>query len=199
MGRPTLHKAGKMILFVGLLALAVSLIVINLDNRRYKRQVASYRIPDVTLIDHNNRPVPLIEYLQTDKPLILEFIYTGCTTVCPVMMVKFANLQRRLEPHTEQVLMVSISIDPENDTPQVLSAYREQYRARPGWDFLTGSVDDIRKVMSAFDTRPTDMATLDTPVLLRAPGSNRWVRLTGEIDSRTFWTEVQELLSSSPE
>jgi protein SCO1/2 len=187
-------RLAKIALSTVLLTLAMTLLIITFDNQRSKRQVSEYQLPDVTLIKHTGEAIRLIDYLATDKPLILEFIFTGCTTVCPVMMVKFANLQRRLEPDTEQVLMVSISIDPENDTPEVLTRYREQYQARPGWDFLTGSVADISKVMAAFNTRPTDMATLDTPLLLRAPGSKRWVRLTGNIDNRTFWSEYQELL-----
>lgn len=186
-------KPAKLFLLIGMLALAITLIAINYDNHRHKRRVESYLIPDVTLIDQNNRQVRLIDYLKTDKPIILEFIYTACTTVCPVMMVKFANLQRRLEPDTEQALLISISIDPENDTPEVLSSYREHYQAQPGWDFLTGSVQDIRKVMAAFNTQPTDMATLDSPVLLRPAGINQWVRLTGEIDSKMFWDEFQQL------
>lgn len=188
-------RLAKIALSIALSVLAMTLLIITCNNQRSKRQVAEYQVPDVTLIKHTGEAVQLIDYLATAKPLILEFIYTGCTTVCPVMMIKFANLQRRLEPDTEQVLMVSISIDPENDTPEVLTRYREQYQAQPGWDFLTGSVADIRKVMDAFNTRPTDMATLDTPVLLRAPGSQSWVRLTGEIDSRTFWSEYQNLLT----
>lgn len=193
MDSTSLGKITRPALFLGMLALAITLIAVNFDNRRYKRNVERYQVPEVTLINHNNQPVPLIEYLQTDKPLVMEFIYTGCTTVCPAMMVKFSNLQQRLKPHTDQMLMVSISIDPENDTPEVLRNYRNQYHAQPGWDFLTGSVEDIRKVMDAFDTRPTDMATLDAPVLLRAPGSNRWIRLSGEIDGHSFWNEYQSL------
>lgn len=186
-------KAAKIFLLTGMFALAIILLTINFDNRRYKRSVESYRIPDVTLVDQNRQPIRLNEYLETDKPVILEFIYTACTTVCPVMMVKFSNLQRRLEPDTERALLVSISIDPENDTPEVLSSYRERYQAQPGWDFLTGSVEDIREVMAAFHTKPTDMATLDSPVLLRSAGSDRWIRLTGDIDSQTFWSEFQQL------
>ena len=177
-----------------MLGVAITLIVITSRNYSYKRTIARYNIPDVILIDQDNRPVRLIEYLNTEKPVVLEFIYTACTTVCPVMMVKFANLQRRLEPDTEQARMISISIDPENDSPEILTGYRNHYQARPGWDFLTGSPEAIRKVMAAFDTRATDMASLDSPVLLRAPGSDRWVRLTGEIDSVTFWEEYQSML-----
>lgn len=189
-------KPSKIILLIGMTALAITLVIINYDNRRHKRSVETYRIPDVVLVNHDNEPIRLIEYLETDKPVILEFIYTACTTVCPIMMVKFSNLQRRLEPDTEQALMVSISIDPENDTPEVLTSYRNKYRAQPGWDFLTGTPDAVHAVMAAFNTRFTDMATLDSPVLLRASGSKDWIRLTGEIDSKTFWREFQNLSKS---
>ena len=194
MSRKTAKKLLKILLLFGMLGVAITLIVINTRNHRYKRSLENYSIPDVTLINQDNRPVRLIEYLNTDKPIVLEFIYTACTTVCPVMMVKFANMQRRLEPDTEQARMVSISIDPENDSPEILTGYRIHYQARPGWDFLTGPPEAIHKVMAAFETQATDMATLDSPILLRAPGSDRWVRLTGEIDSLTFWEEYKNML-----
>lgn len=190
-------KFAKPALVLVMLTLAITLVIINYNNQRYKRSVETYNIPDVVLINQDNEPIRLVEYLDTDKPVILEFIYTACTTVCPVMMIKFANLQRRLEPDTEQALMVSISIDPENDTPEVLTGYRNNYHAQPGWEFLTGTPDAIHTVMAAFNTHFTDMATLDSPVLLRASDSNLWVRLTGEIDGKTFWHEFQELSKNS--
>jgi len=193
MSERAIMPLAKKITLLGLIVLAITLLMINHDNHRYKRSIESYSIPDVTLINQDGQQVQLIEYLNTDKPVILQFIYTACTTVCPGMMVKFTNLQRRMEPDTEQALMVSISIDPENDTPEVLTGYSKSYQAQPGWDFLTGSPEDIHTVMSAFNTQPTDMSTLDSPVLLRAPGEDHWLRLAGEINSRTFWEEYQKI------
>lgn len=193
MTRRRFNKFVKGALLLGMIAVAITLIMVNIDNHRYKRSIESYPIPDVTLIDQHNNPIRLIEYLDTDKPIILEFIFTACTTVCPVMMLKFANLQRRLEPDPSQARMVTISIDPENDSPEVLAGYRNHYQAKPGWDFLTGSPEDIRKVMDAFKTEPTDMATLESPILLLASGSKKWLRLTGEVDNLTLWNEYVNL------
>jgi len=190
-------KFAKFFLLLVLMVLALSLIVIDSDNRRYKRNVENYQVPDVTLINQDNQPVKLVELLDIDKPVILQFIYTACTTVCPGMMVKFTNFQRRLEPDTEQALLVSISIDPENDTPEVLTGYSDSYQAQPGWVFLTGSPNDIYTVMAAFNTQPTDMSTLDSPVLLRAPGQNQWLRLTGEINNQTLWDEYKMITKSN--
>jgi len=189
MGRKKFNKAARAFLLLSMFSVAIILTVISVNNHRDKRLTENYPIPDVTLIDQDGSPVSLVEFLDCDKPIILEFIYTACTTVCPTMMVKLANLQRRLEPDTEQARLISISIDPEKDTPEILRGYRNRYQAKPGWAFLTGSQEDINKVMAAFKTRPTDMSTLDSPILLRLPKMDFWIRLTGKVDMQTLWNE----------
>jgi len=193
MAQKKTRKAARTLLVFAMFCVAMILIVTSVNNYSRKRVTENYQIPDVTLIDQDGSPVSLVEFLDCDKPVILQFIYTACTTVCPTMMVKFANLQRRLEPDTEQARLISISIDPEKDTPEVLRGYRNRYQAKPGWAFLTGSQEDINKVMSAFKTRPTDMSTLDSPILLRLPEMDFWIRLTGKVDMQTLWNEYSNL------
>ncbi|PLX84534.1 MAG: SCO family protein [Desulfuromonas sp.] len=190
---PKTMRTLRLLLICGMTSLAIVLAGIYLQNWLHKKQIEAYQIPDVVLYNQDNQPVPLVDYLASDKPIVLQFIYTGCTTVCPIMIVKFANLQRRLEPDTTQAKLVSISIDPENDTPAVLGSYKKNFDGKPGWDFLTGTHADISAVMAAFRTQPTDMSTMDSPVLLKAPGAHQWIRLTGQIDSNRLWKTYQQI------
>ncbi len=183
----------KILQLSGLGLLAVMILLLTLEKERYQRSLVSYQVPAVTLRNQLNQPVPLRDYLSPDKPVLLEFIFTSCTTLCPDQSVKFSNLQRRLAPASDQVRLVSISVDPETDTPEVIHRYLQQYQAQPGWDFLTGSPTEIRQVMAAFDIKPSDMITLDSSLLLRSPLTGQWVRVDGRLNGEDFLREYQRL------
>lgn len=77
---------------------------------------------------------------------IADLIFTSCPDICPVMSSTMANLHRRIEH--DDVRFVSISVDPEVDTPEVLAEYAQRYRADTDrWTFLTGSPEDVREVI----------------------------------------------------
>ena len=83
-----------------------------------KRSLASYSLPDVTMVDQNGKRISLREILSPDEPVMLNFIFTTCTTICPVMTATFAQVQKGLGSDAQRIRMVSISIDPEQDTPR---------------------------------------------------------------------------------
>ena len=178
----------------GFILLAALLYGLSMEKNRYQRTFVSYQTPDLTLLNQHGQPVPLRSYLQSDKPLMLEFIFTSCTTLCPNQSVKFANFQKRLAPDTQQVQLLSITVDPETDTPAVLLHYLQQYGAQPGWDFLTGSREDIKQVMTAFGIKPSDMITLDSSLLLRSAKSGKWLKIDGQLQSEDFVREYQQLI-----
>ena len=165
--------------------------------QRYKRTVEKYEIPDVTLVNQNGKKISLKSLVDSDKPVLLDFIYGTCTTICPVLSAGFTYFQRRLEPeYPAGVRLVSISIDPENDTPEVMRKYLERYRAKPGWDFLTGTREDINRVMRAFDAYvPNKMAHYPL-TLLHAPQAERWVRIYGLIGGSELMDEYRKLLKT---
>jgi protein SCO1/2 len=160
----------------------------------YKRTLEKYEIPSVTLVNQQGKRIGLKSLLDSDKPVLLDFIYGTCTTICPVLSAVFANFQTRLGPENAAgVRLVSISIDPENDTPEVMRKYLERYQARPGWDFLTGTREDINRVMRAFDAYvPNKMAHYPL-TLLHAPKADHWVRIDGLIGGSDLMDEYRKL------
>ncbi len=60
----------------------------------YIRTVESYQIPDVTLINKDGARVELKKMFSSDRPILVDFVYTTCTTICPVLSVNFANFQK---------------------------------------------------------------------------------------------------------
>ncbi len=174
-----------------LLTSLLAVLALQAGGPKYERSLQAYAVPEVTLLDQTGAKVRLAELLKGDRPVILEFIFANCTTICPVMSTGYTNLQMKLGPKAGAVRLISISIDPENDTPAVMAAHLRRYRARPGWDFLAGSKADTDKVMKAFNAyAPNKMDHLPL-TLIRTPGEARWVRINGLLSSTEFLAECR--------
>lgn len=160
------------------------------ESKTYKKTTERYVMPEATLIDQNGKRLKLKEIMASDKPVIVQFIFATCTTICPVLSAGYVNLQNRLGKNAEKVHLVSISIDPENDTPKVMKEYLKRYRSKPGWDFYTGSRKDIDLVMKTFDAYIQNKMSHYALTLIHAPGSDRWTRIYGIMSSSEFVDEV---------
>jgi len=80
-------------------------------DKKYQRTVQAYTIPDVVLINQDGKKVRLRKLLLSDKPVIIDFIFGTCTTICPVLSAGFSNLQHKLGPESGKVSLVSISLE----------------------------------------------------------------------------------------
>ncbi len=162
------------------------------DQDRYERSVESYTIPDVILLNQDGKPVRLKQLLETDQPVVVDFIYGTCTTICPILSAGYSHLQRKLGDNSGAVNLVSVTIDPENDSPAVLKKYLENYQAKPGWDFLTGSRMDIERVMTAFDAYFRDKMDHKPLTFIRSPSDGKWIRLYGLLSGADFLNEYEK-------
>ena len=156
---------------------------------RYTVSDEYYDIPDIQLIDASGETVSL-NSLGSDQPVALNFIFTTCTTICPVMTVTFAQMQRQLGEAADQLQLVSISIDPEYDRPAVLDAYAKQFQAGDNWMFLTGDSNDIAQVLRSFDSYTGSKMNHQPLTLLKKPGSPSWVRIDGLANGESLAQEV---------
>lgn len=159
-----------------------------------QRSEASYAIPDVTLIDQDGHRVSVRDLLSTNKPILVNFIFTTCTAICPMMSATFAQVQQGLAGDSEKVLMVSFSIDPEQDTPTVLAAYAKRFDAGPQWLFLTGSLEDSIAAQKAFDAYRGDKMNHAPLTLLRASPDAEWVRYDGFASAPDLVQELRGMI-----
>lgn len=163
------------------------------DKKRYQRSEEVYTIPDVTLINQDRQEVRLVELLSSGKPVLVDFIYATCTTICPILSAGYSNLQRKLGADSDSIQLVSFSIDPEHDTPEIMTEYLSRYQARPGWDFLTGSRQDIDLVMHAFDAYVQDKMSHYPLTLIRSPDGSKWIRIFGLVGTSELMREYEAL------
>lgn len=166
------------------------------SDQGYSRTVQSYSIPDVTLRNSDDEKVRLRQILQAgDKPVLLQFIFTSCQTVCPMLTAIMSQAQHDLRQVASDTRIVSISIDPEHDTPVRMRRYAEKYDAQGDWIFLTGDWDSIRKTLNAFDAMyegGSKMYHKPYTFMRKEPGT-RWVRLIGMMGAKQLVGEYSTM------
>lgn len=145
----------------------------------YAVTTVDYAVPDVMLLNQAGDSVGLRDILKSDKPVALNFIFTTCSTVCPVMTATFAQMQRELGASADELLLVSVSIDPEFDRPAVLQAYAYKFDATDNWTFLTGDSDEVTQVLTSFDSYAGSKMNHQPVTLLRGAQESSWVRIDG--------------------
>ena len=156
----------------------------------YAATTENYAIPDVDLLDQMGESISLRSLLEVEQPVALNFIFTTCTTICPVMTATFAQMRQELGDAGNQLRLVSISIDPEYDRPDKLKAYSEQFRAGEGWEFLTGDSADIVLVLKSFDSYAGSKMNHQPITLLKSPDNASWTRIEGLASGKDLANEV---------
>jgi len=143
-----------------------------------RRSEAQYAVPNVSLVRDDGKSVVLPAELNDGRPVVLNFIYTSCTTICPLSSQIFEQFQADLAKG-DGVHLVSISIDPEQDTPARLRAYAAQFHAKRGWDHYSGSLAAVVAVESAFNVYRGEKMNHTPLTLMRAAPGKPWVRFDG--------------------
>jgi protein SCO1/2 len=161
-------------------------------NSALQRSETAYVIPAVELVRDDGKTVSLPAELDDGRPVVLNFIYTSCSTICPLSSQVFAQFQRALGAKHELVHLVSISTDPEQDTPARLHAYAQQFHAERGWDHYTGTVGASIKVQRAFAAYHGDKMSHAPLTLLRSAPGKPWVRLDGFATGRDLLAERKQ-------
>ncbi len=144
-----------------------------------KRSTQEYTIPDVNLVRADGTSVSLPDELNDGRPVVMNFIFTTCTSICPLLSETLAHLQEKLGAERNRVHIVSISIDPEEDTPARLTAYAQRYHAGPEWQHYTGTVKTIEATQRAFNAYRGDKMGHTPLTLVRIAPGQPWVRFDG--------------------
>jgi protein SCO1/2 len=160
----------------------------------YTASTVSFTVPDIKLVDVNGKTVVLKELLNDDSAIMLNFIFTTCTTICPVLSATFQQIQEKLGADQKTVRLVSISIDPENDTPAKLKVYAEKFKAGPQWKLLTGSLENSLIAQKAFGVFAGEKMNHKPLIFLKSKNSgNQWVRIEGLAEAGQVIQEYEKI------
>ncbi len=115
-----------------------------------RKRLQEQHLPNLPLISHEGKRVLFYDDLVKGKVVTLNFFYSQCDEVCPMVSANLARVQKTLGAQVgRDIHMYSFTLKPEEDTVDVIRKYREKYHAGPGWDFFTAKPDDMEKLRKA--------------------------------------------------
>jgi protein SCO1/2 len=111
-------------------------------------EAAARYFTDTELVDQGGKPRHFYSDLMRGKKVLINFGFTSCKGVCPTMTANLARVQKLLGGRVgSEIAMITITVDPVNDTPAVLEQFAKKFKAAPGWYFLTGTPADVKTVL----------------------------------------------------
>ncbi|HEV7681458.1 MAG TPA: SCO family protein [Pyrinomonadaceae bacterium] len=137
-------------------------------------------IPDVLVLDQNGKERRFYSDLIKDKVIVLSFFFTSCVSVCPVMSLKLTKLQANLaERLGKDVFIVTVTKDPETDTPPKLKAWGNNLGVKPGWTMVTGELKVLEKIVMDFTGDRLGKDSHNTVFLIGNDRTGSWTDISG--------------------
>lgn len=161
-----------------------------------KEPYVKVKLADVTLIDQDGNQVKFASEAIGDRIVAINFIYTTCSTLCPLTSAIFKQLQDKLgKLLSRDIWLISISLDPLTDTPARLKEYASKYRSNPGWIWLTGSVSDVEQVLTGLGTTSANFRE-HAPLNLVGDGKNgKWIQFNALTGPEQIRAELERMLA----
>jgi len=149
---------------------------------------------DRTLLTQDGEQVRFVSDVIGEHIVVMDFVYTTCTTVCPVLSALFSQVQNRLgDSAGDDVILTSLTVDAVRDTPERLKAYAAKHRAGDGWVWLTGpkpTMDDVLTGLGAYSVNFEDHPSM---VIVGDARTGEWKRLFGFPNPDRIMKLVEEL------
>src|SRR5215472_15887543 len=143
--------------------------------------------PDVPVVDQNGHTMKFYDDVIKGKIVVISFIYTSCQDICPLTTARMAMLEDKLDGAVgRDLFFISMTVDPEHDTPERKKAFADAFDAGPGWLFLTGKVADIRAIdYKLGDRSDRDLSNHRNEIVLGNDATGDWQRASvfGDLDS----------------
>ena len=156
-------------------------------------------IPDVELLDQNGKKIHFYTDLVKGRTVVINFIFTTCTTICPPLGATFARVQKELgDKAGRDVRFISISVDPATDTPERLKAWGAKFHAGDGWTFVTGNkpaVDELLRALGASSARREDHSPT---ILIGNDAQGNWTRTYGLAKTSTLVNIINDAIVPKP-
>ena len=143
-------------------------------------QLPKMNIPDTELLDQDGRKIHFYTDLVKGQTVVINFIFTTCTTICPPLGATFARVQKDLGDKVgRDVRFISISVDPATDTPERLKAWGAKFHAGDGWTFVTGNKPQVDDLLSALGASSASREDHSPTVLIGNDAQGNWTRTYG--------------------
>jgi protein SCO1/2 len=151
-------------------------------------------IPDAELWNQRGEKIHFYSDLVKGRVVVIQSIFTTCTTLCPLLGSAFSHVQDTLGDRARDVRLISISVDPATDTPERLKAWGARYRAGPNWTMVTGNKYEVDRVLRALKFYTADKLSHTALVLVGNDATGRWARTSGFVPAARIVEMVKSLM-----
>jgi cytochrome oxidase Cu insertion factor (SCO1/SenC/PrrC family)/cytochrome c2 len=172
------------IFLAGIAMLAAALVSGNTGEAQSSRWGEGY-FPNTPVVTHDGNTVRFYDDLIKGKIVVISFIYTSCTDFCPLTTARMSQVEEKLGDLVgRDIFFYSITVDPENDTPEKLKEYADAFSAGPGWRFVTGKPDDIRSILAKLGERRRQLTEHRNGIVIGNDATGEWSKdtLFGNLD-----------------
>src|SRR4051812_39462135 len=168
---------------------------IGIDCKRINVETETKFLPDLALLDQNGRRVRFYSDLIKDKIVLISFFYTSCTYTCLMQGKVFSELQAELgERLGKDVFLISVSMDPETDTPERLKSWAARHGLRKGWTLVTGSKDEMAKLVGHLTGNPLGRIEMHSSfIYIGNDKKNNWAAIYGLAAPEKLVKKIEEM------
>jgi protein SCO1 len=153
---------------------------------------------DVELLDQDGRKLKFYNDVLKGKTVVINALFTTCTNVCPPISRNFERIQDALgERLGKDVFLVSITVDPETDTPTKLKEYAQRFHARKGWSFLTGKKENIDWALYKLGQYVAEKGQHKTVVIIGNEATGLWKKAFGLAAAGDLIKLVEEVMNDT--
>jgi protein SCO1/2 len=151
-------------------------------------------LPNNPVVTQEGKYLSFYDDALKGKIVVLSFIYTTCRDICPVVTARLSQLEEKLgDVVGRDIFFVSVSIDPENDTPEKLKEYANAFSAGPSWLFLTGKPADMEVIRYKLGERRAKISQHRNEILLYNDATGDWERASVFGDLNTLAVTVRRM------
>ena len=156
-------------------------------------------IPDVKVLDEQGNTRLFYTDLVKGRVVAVNFLFTNCTTICPPLGATFGRLRKLLGARAgRDVHLISISVDPTNDTPARLKAWSAKFGQGPGWHLVTGERDEIVRLLKALGAYTADPNNHPPLVLVGDDARDHWTRAYGLAPPAKLAELIDQVAATAP-
>jgi len=154
--------------------------------------------PNHILRTQDNKPMRFYDGLLKGKVVLINFMFTTCAGVCSPMTANLLKVQSYLgERVGREVSMLSISVDPLTDTPDVLKAFAAKHKTGPGWYFLTGKKENVDWVLYKLGGFTEDRAQHSSVLIIGNEATGEWIKTHAMANPSEIAEAVVKLIGRS--
>jgi cytochrome oxidase Cu insertion factor (SCO1/SenC/PrrC family)/cytochrome c2 len=170
---------------VALLALVAGLSILLPGTLAAEGRYGRNYFPNLPVVTQDGKELRFYDDLIKGKIVVISFIYTNCPDICPLTTARLAQVEEKLgEIMGRDIHFISMTVDPERDTPEKLKAFSGAFQAGPGWQFVTGKPENVRAINAKLGDRSRNLSDHRNEIVVGNDVTGEWTRdnVLGDID-----------------